>query len=107
ILVIDETSKDDRTIYPHYGRSVLGERATIAANFVRGERWSMVAALGVEGYSAVRVVLGSVDGDEFFDFINQQLVTQLPTINPFPSDCSILVMDNCAIHKSNALREVV
>ncbi|THU95152.1 hypothetical protein K435DRAFT_798372 [Dendrothele bispora CBS 962.96] len=75
ILFIDETSKDDRTIYRHYGRSVLGERATIAANFVRGERWSMVAALGVEGYSAVRVVPGSVDGDEFFDFIVVDVVS--------------------------------
>ncbi|KAK0493878.1 hypothetical protein EDD18DRAFT_1077922 [Armillaria luteobubalina] len=46
ILWIDETSKDDRTIYRHYGRSVSGERATIPANFVRGDRYSLVAALG-------------------------------------------------------------
>ncbi|THU77295.1 hypothetical protein K435DRAFT_620341, partial [Dendrothele bispora CBS 962.96] len=65
-------------------------------------RWSMVAALGVEGYSAVRVVPGSVDGDEFFDFI----VADLPTMNPFPGDRSVIVMDNCAIHKSKALKEV-
>lgn len=28
-------------------------------------------------------------------------------MNAFPGDRSVLVMDNCAIHKSEALREVV
>ncbi|THU92537.1 hypothetical protein K435DRAFT_593366, partial [Dendrothele bispora CBS 962.96] len=34
LLFIDETSKDDCTIYQHYGCSILGQRATIPANFV-------------------------------------------------------------------------
>ncbi|THU92536.1 hypothetical protein K435DRAFT_592130, partial [Dendrothele bispora CBS 962.96] len=66
-------------------------------------RYSLVAALGIEGYSAARVVPGSVDSDEFFDFI----VTDLPTMNPFPGDHSVIIMDNCAIHKSEALKELV
>jgi hypothetical protein len=37
MVFIDETSKDERTIYQHYGRSIAGTRATISANFVRGE----------------------------------------------------------------------
>lgn len=74
LLFVDESSKDDRTIYRHYGRSVAGERATIPANFVRGERYSLVAALGLEGYAAARVVPGSLDGDEFFDFIVNDVV---------------------------------
>ena len=28
-------------------------------------------------------------------------------MNPYPGDRSILVLDNCAIHKSQSLREVV
>ena len=76
LVMVDETSKDDRTIYRHYGRAVNGQRATISAKFVRGERFSMVAALsvGAVGYEAVRVVPGSVDGDIFFDFIVNELV---------------------------------
>ncbi len=34
MVFIDETSKDDWTIYHHYGHSVVGRQATIAANFV-------------------------------------------------------------------------
>jgi hypothetical protein len=28
-------------------------------------------------------------------------------MNPYPQDKSVLILDNCAIHKSEALREVV
>jgi hypothetical protein len=74
MIFIDETSKDDQTIYQHYGRTIAGNRATISANFVRGERYSMVAALSLDGYEAVRVVPGSVDGEEFLDFIVNDVV---------------------------------
>ncbi len=37
MIFVDKTSKDDRTIYWHYGRSVAGHRASINANFMRGD----------------------------------------------------------------------
>jgi hypothetical protein len=74
MVFIDETSKDEQTVYRHYGRSIIGNRAMINANFVRGERYSMVAALSLDGYEAVHVVLGSVDGEEFLDFIVNDVV---------------------------------
>lgn len=75
LVFIDESSKDERTIYCHYGRAPSGQRAVIEANFVRGDRWSVVPALTVDGYLAVRVVPGSVDGAEFFDFIVEDVVS--------------------------------
>jgi transposase len=74
LVMIDETSKDDRTIYRHYGRAPSNHRATVSANFVRGERYSMVAALSVDGYETMRVVPGSLDGEAFFDFIVNDVV---------------------------------
>jgi len=71
---VDETSKDECTIYWHYGRSIIGTRVTVSANFIRGEQYSMVAALSLDGYEAVRVVPGSVDGEEFLDFIINDVV---------------------------------
>ena len=122
MIFIDETSKDEWTIYWHYGHAVAGRRATISADFVRGERYSIVAALSLDVYEAVRVVLGSVDGEEFLNFIVDDVVRstiystsldfnstlcQLPKMNPYPQDKSILILDNCAIHKTHALREIV
>ena len=73
-VVVDETSKDDRTLARIYGRAPKGNRATFLGHFVRGQRYSMVAAMGVEGYIATHIVEGSVDGDEFFDFIVNSVV---------------------------------
>lgn len=75
ILWIDETSKDDRTVYRHFGHSIIGTHAIIPANFIRGVQYSLVAALGLGGYAASRVVHGSVTGDEFFDFIVVDVVS--------------------------------
>jgi len=77
MIFVDETSKDEQTIYRHYGHSVIGTRVMISANFVRGERYSMVTALSLNGYKAVHVVLGSVDREEFLDFIVNDVVCRL------------------------------
>ena len=75
LVFVDETSKDERTIYRHYGRALLGERAVLSAPFVRGVRYSMIAALSLNGYIGQRVVEGSIDGDEFYDFIKTEIVS--------------------------------
>jgi hypothetical protein len=74
MVFVDETSKDDWTIYCHYRCSVIGCRATIAANFVQGDWFSMVAALSLGGYDAVHVLEGSLDGEDFLDFIVNDVV---------------------------------
>ncbi|KZV70238.1 hypothetical protein PENSPDRAFT_543418, partial [Peniophora sp. CONT] len=67
-------------------------------------RYSLVGGLAVDGFVATRVVEGSVNGPEFFDFIVEDI---LPHMNEFPGDKSVLLLDNCAIHKSQYLREIV
>jgi len=74
MVFVDETSKDEQTFHRHYGRLVAGRHAMASANFVQGERYSMVAALSLDGYEAVHVVQGSVDGEEFLDFIVNTVV---------------------------------
>ena len=73
-IMVDETSKDDQTLARIYGRAPKGNQATVSAQFVRGQRYSMVAAMSVEGYIATHIVEGSVDGDEFFEFIVNSMV---------------------------------
>jgi hypothetical protein len=73
-IFIDESSKDDRTIYRHYGRAPTTSRAVIPARFVRGDRFSVVAAMNVDGYLDTQVVEGSVDSELFIDFILERVV---------------------------------
>ena len=50
-----------------------------------------------EGISAMRLVKGAVNGDEFLDFVEREL---LPTLMPFDglNPNSIVILDNCSVH---------
>lgn len=73
-IFIDEMSKNDHDTVHRYGVSLSGERADFIDNFVHGDRYSLVAAITVEGYVTARVVAGSYDAIEFYDFIAEQVV---------------------------------
>jgi transposase len=49
VITVDESSKDDRTIFRRFGHAPRGHRASIDADFVRGDHYSIVAALSVDG----------------------------------------------------------
>jgi transposase len=73
-VCVDETSKDDRTIFRRFGHATSGQRAVLNAPFGRGQRWSIVAALSVDGYIAYDALEGSVNGFDFLGFIINQVV---------------------------------
>ncbi|KIK34606.1 hypothetical protein CY34DRAFT_42427, partial [Suillus luteus UH-Slu-Lm8-n1] len=107
-VVLDETSKNERTYARHYGRAPRGQRAQLTDVFVRGDRYSLCAAMTVEGYIAARAIEGSFDGQEFYDFVVEEVVSlYLPHMTPFPGERSVLVLDNCRIHHNEALVEAV
>ena len=75
LVFVDESSKDNRTIYRHFGRAPAGTRAVRNVPFARGTRYSIVAALSIKGYVASEVVEGSVDSALFFKFITEEVVS--------------------------------
>ncbi|KIO07409.1 hypothetical protein M404DRAFT_53791, partial [Pisolithus tinctorius Marx 270] len=103
-VFVDETSKDECTWARHYGHAMSGARVPLSDVFVQGDQYSLVAAMTVDGYIAAEVVEGSYDCDLFCDFITQQL---LPTMNPFPTERSVIVLDNCCIHHNEDLEAAV
>ncbi|KAJ3500783.1 hypothetical protein NLJ89_g9639 [Agrocybe chaxingu] len=103
-VFVDEMSKNDHDTARHYGLALRGQRADFVDNFVRGDRYSMVAAITTEGYMSTRVILGSFNAEEFRDYIIEQV---LPEMNPYPANKSILLMDNCRIHHNIELIDVV
>jgi hypothetical protein len=74
-VFVDEMTKNDHYTARRYGRSLPGERADFIDNFVRGDRYSMVAAITIDGYIATRVVPGSFNAEEFRDYITEQVVS--------------------------------
>ena len=82
IVTADESSKDNRTIYWHCGRSLSEMHAPLSTQFVCGIQYSLIAAMGVDGYISTWVVEGSVDTAEFFDFIVSDFVSILLSVQP-------------------------
>jgi transposase len=76
-ICIDETSKNERTYARRYGRAFSGERAELKDVFVRGDRYSLVAALTIDGYIAAEAIPGSFDSVDFLEFIQEQVVHRL------------------------------
>jgi transposase len=68
LVFLGESSKDDRTILRKYGRAPSGEDAVDIVALDHGIRYSILPALTIDGYMAIRVVEGSIDGVEFYDF---------------------------------------
>jgi transposase len=75
MVVLDESSKDGRTILRKYGRALSGQDPFLELSFDRGIRYSILPALTLDGYIAVRVVEGSIDGAEFYDFVVNDVVS--------------------------------
>jgi transposase len=74
-VCVDETSKNELSYARRFGRSLAGERAHLTDVFVRGDRYSLVAAVTTEGYIAAHAVEGSFDSFEFYNFVAEQVVS--------------------------------
>ncbi|KAJ3762015.1 hypothetical protein EV360DRAFT_7449, partial [Lentinula raphanica] len=56
-----ESSKDGRTLARRFGRAGPGQTPEMLVDHNRGDRWSILPALTLDGYIALRVVEDSVD----------------------------------------------
>jgi hypothetical protein len=75
LVFVDETSKNEQTLAWRFGRALAGERAAFADVFVCGQRYSLAAAMSKHSYIATKVVPGSFDSFDFFDFISENVVS--------------------------------
>ena len=63
--------------------------------------YSVLPALSLDGIISVSIVQGSFNYDSFGDFIDGLL----DQMSPFPGQNSVIIMDNCCIHKCEEVLE--
>ena len=66
-------------------------------------RFSVLPALSLDGILTVKIVEGSFTTEWFKQFIDGLL----DHMNPFPGPNSVIVMDNCRIHRVQAIRDMI
>ena len=69
LMLLDGSSKDDRVSLCRYGRAPSEQEAIHHVSLNRGVRYIILPALSFNGYMAVRVIEGSIDGMGLYDFV--------------------------------------
>ncbi|GBC10608.1 hypothetical protein RclHR1_09770011 [Rhizophagus clarus] len=104
LIFMDETSKDECTLSRGYGYSLKNTFATKKNVFVRGVQYTILPALLLQGIIAVDIMEGSYTKKRFKEFI---ILNVVPQMNAYPSEYSVLVLDNARIHHDKDLIEYI
>lgn len=88
-------------------KKVLGPQGTGVVNplpFGKGEKYSILPAFTQEGFLCQEILHGSFTAEAFFLFVRNTL---LPRCHPYPGKNSVIIMDNCQIHRCEIIREEI
>lgn len=87
----------------HEGKGIFLLKLASDCQLMFLDRYSILPGMSLSGILHVNIVVGSFDAEKFGEFINI-LLTQM---NPFPGLNSVIVMDNCRIHKLPFILEMI
>jgi len=104
LMFCDEAAKNERTSGRRRGWSLVGTRCIQRRCFVRGQRYSILPVLTLDGIIAHDIIEGSVTTEKFVTFLREFVI---PLTNPYPGPRSVLVVDNCSIHHAEEIRVLV
>jgi len=74
LMFTDETAKDERTSGQRMGWSKIGTRCVQRRCFVRGQRYSILPVLTLDGLITWDVIEGSVTSERFVEFLRENVV---------------------------------
>ncbi|KIK24628.1 hypothetical protein PISMIDRAFT_98105 [Pisolithus microcarpus 441] len=105
LVFINEAVRDKCTLSRRYGCSHQGLCCIAQRCFIHGTHYSILPALTLNGIIAYDIVEGLHQGTcDFVKFLKEQV---MPFTNPYPSPHSVLVMDNCHIHRGDEIWHIV
>ena len=88
------------------GQNLKGTYLSKKDNFTRSTRYSVLAALSVDGVEAAHTIIGAYKR-EMFEFVMLQFVVPKVGSYAMKEKCSIVIMDNCGIHYSERVFNAV
>ena len=99
LIFIDETAFWVGMIR-EMARSEKGQKAFDLRPFYKERKMTLIGAISMRGVVAKKAITGSMKGEDFLDFVANDLV---PQINPG----DVVVMDNLNIHKMSGVAEMI
>ncbi len=71
----DESGYNRNTLARSRGWSLCGRRATKSSFFIRGQKYTIEAALCVVGYLSYRIQTGAMNSEQYYNWVEQDLVS--------------------------------
>ncbi|KAK4694128.1 hypothetical protein P7C70_g8792, partial [Phenoliferia sp. Uapishka_3] len=103
LLFGDESAVAERALTRQRARAPRGKRADRRGVQVRGERYSLLPIVGLDGLLACHVKKGSFTHSTILRFFKEDV---LPMMNAYPLPNSVLIIDNAAIHHHKKLQKM-
>jgi len=75
VIFLDESAKDDRTLGRKMGWSLIGTRCVQRRCFIRGQRYSILPALTLDGIIAYYIIEGPITTKRFMQFLREMVVS--------------------------------
>jgi len=106
LVLVDESAADSAMAHRTLGYSKAGRPARSNKFFFhRGKRYSALGPFVLDdGFLDSFVIEGGFDNESFLIALHQCVI---PYLNPYPQERSVLVMDNCRIHRQHEVAQAV
>jgi hypothetical protein len=101
LMFIDETAFHERTLDRKFGWSGVNTRARRIQPLKRTKKWSVLPLYTCDGFADWEIIHGSFNKDLFVAFVEDHVI---PHTTPYPGKNSILIMDNCKIHRDDVFK---
>ena len=103
---VDESGSDARNHIGKFGYALRGQAPVYHRFISRGQRVSAIAAISSSGLLGVDLTTGSVNAENFLDFVHGTLI---PEMQPFDglNKRSIVILDNCSIHHTSLVKQAL
>jgi len=78
LIFIDEAARNRRASARPKGWSLVGRRCVQRRHFIRGQRFSILPILTLDGIITYDIILGSVNSERFVQFLRELVVCLFP-----------------------------
>ena len=97
LIFLDESAANEKTGDRKYRWAPIGAIASSHELLKYTEKWSILPLYTMDGYISWDIIQGSYNIELFNKFVKNHVI---PRTTPFPGPRSVLIMDNCAIHRA-------
>ena len=106
LVLVDESAATNRTMMRSMGYSRRGAIAkTNHYYFHKSKAHSVLGPFVLDdGFLDMSIIEGAFDGERFWEAMNQVV---FPYLQPYPNPRSVLILDNCPIHKQARIADAV